>query len=79
MLLTAVDEGLGGLFFGVPVERHEAVRDALGIPANRRLVGVVALGYERERTVSPSLRRGRRAERDVVHWGRFGESEQTPS
>ena len=79
MLLTAVDEGLGGLFFGVPVERHEPVREALGIPANRRLVGVVALGYELERTVSPSLRRGRRAERDVVHWGRFGESEQTPS
>ena len=79
ILLTAVDEGLGGLFFGVPMTRHAAVRQAHGIPENRRLVGVVALGYERERTLSPSLRRGRRAEHDVVHWGRFGESGRTPS
>ncbi len=72
MLLTAVDEGLGALFFGVPPERHEAVRAAHGIPIGRRLVGVVALGHERERTTSPSLRRGRRDEADVVHWGAFG-------
>ncbi|WP_406830464.1 nitroreductase family protein [Pedococcus sp. KACC 23699] len=72
MLLTAVDEGLGALFFGVPPARHAAVRAAHGIPPGRRLVGVVALGHERERTTSPSLRRGRRDEADVVHWGGFG-------
>ncbi|QGN57531.1 nitroreductase family protein [Nostocoides sp. HKS02] len=77
MLLSAVDEGLGALFFGVPPTRHEAVRQAHGIPANRRLVGVVALGFERERTVSPSLRRGRRNHADVVHWGAYGESGET--
>ena len=32
MLLGAEDAGLGALFFGVPVERHDAVREALGIP-----------------------------------------------
>jgi nitroreductase len=78
ILLTAVDQGLGGLFFGVPPTAHEAVRQAHGIPANRRLVGVVALGYERERTTSPSLRRGRRPESDVVHWDGFGESVASP-
>jgi nitroreductase len=72
MLLTAVDEGLGALFFGVPPDRHARVREAHGIPADRRLVGVVALGHERERTTSPSLRRGRRDEAEVVHWGAFG-------
>ena len=44
MLLSAVDQGLGGLFFGVPPECHAAVRSALGIPADRRLVGVVSIG-----------------------------------
>ncbi|KQZ88588.1 nitroreductase [Phycicoccus sp. Root563] len=72
MLLTAVDEGLGALFFGVPPDRHTQVRRAHGIPQDRRLVGVVALGHERERTTSPSLRRGRRSEQEVVHRGRFG-------
>ena len=72
MLLTAVDQGVGALFFGVPPERHERVREAHGIPADRRLVGVVALGHEQARTTSPSLRRGRREEGEVVHWGGFG-------
>ena len=76
MLLSAVDEGLGALFFGIPSSRHEAVRQAHGIPANRRLVAVVALGYEQERTLSPSLRRGRRPQAEVVHWGTYGESAQ---
>jgi nitroreductase len=74
MLLSAVDEGLGALFFGVPPSCHDAVRQAHGIPANRRLVGVVALGFEQERTHSPSLRRGRRPQAEVVHWGSYGES-----
>ena len=72
MLLTAVDEGLGALFFGVPADRHDAVREAHGIPADRRVVGVVALGHEATRTTSPSLRRGRRPASQVVHWGAFG-------
>ncbi len=32
ILLTATDEGLGSLFFGVPPERHDAVHEAFGIP-----------------------------------------------
>lgn len=72
MLLTAVDLGLGGLFFGVPVERHGQVREAFGIPEDRRFVGVVALGYAAADRRSPSLRRGRRPVGEVAHAGRFG-------
>ena len=44
MLLTAVDEGLGALFFGVPPARRQDVLSAYGIPQDRRLVGVVSIG-----------------------------------
>ena len=44
MLLGAVDEGLGGLFFGVPEERVTAVHELFGVPATHHLVGVVAVG-----------------------------------
>lgn len=72
MLLTAVDEGLSGCFFGVPGPRHGAVLAELGAPPGRRIVGVVSLGYRAPDRRSPSLRRGRRPFDDVVHEGRFG-------
>jgi nitroreductase len=72
MLLAAVDEGIGALFFGVPAGRHEQVRRAHGIPENRRLVGVVALGFEASRADGSSRTRPRREAGDVVHWGHFG-------
>ncbi len=78
ILLTAVDHGLGGCFFGVPPTRHEAVRAALDIPADRRFVGVVSLGYAVPHPKSPSLRRGRRELTEVAHWGRFGEHDPAP-
>lgn len=74
MLLAAVDEGLGALFFGVPPARHDAVRAAHGIPRNRRLVGVVALGHELARTEGSAAVRSRRPAQDVVHWGSFSGS-----
>ncbi|HYN29570.1 MAG TPA: nitroreductase family protein [Dermatophilaceae bacterium] len=79
VLLGAVDAGLGALFFGVPAERHQAVRAALEVPADRRLVGVVALGHEAARVRSPSLRRGRRGVEQVLSLGRFGASAAAPS
>jgi nitroreductase len=72
ILLTAVDEGLGGCFFGVPPGRHAAVLAAFGVPADRRVVGVVSLGHPAPDRRSPSLRRGRRPAAEVVHRGRFG-------
>ena len=44
ILLTAVDEGLGGLFFGVPPAHHDAVKVAFGIPSGRAIVGWAGVG-----------------------------------
>jgi nitroreductase len=72
MLLTAVEEGLGACFFGVPTERVDALREAFGVPASHRPVGVVSVGYPGgDDRRSPSLRRGRRGVEDVVHRGRW--------
>lgn len=76
LLLGAVDDGIGGLFLGVPPARHDAVRAALAIPAGRRLVGVVALGRPRADAARPGSRGGshrpdRRPFEEVVHVGRF--------
>jgi nitroreductase len=74
MLLAAVDEGLGALLFGVPAARVDAVRRAHGIPSDRHVVGVVALGHERTRVEGSSRRRPRRPAAQVVHRGSYGES-----
>ncbi len=72
MLLTAVDEGLGACFFGVPADRVDPLRQAFGVPATHRPVGVVAVGYPgADDRRSPSLRRGRRGVDEVVHRGRW--------
>jgi nitroreductase len=70
MLLTAVDEGLGACFFGVPPQRIPAFRTAFGVPPDYRPVGCVSIGYpgDDDRR-SPSLRRGRRPLEEVVHRG----------
>lgn len=73
MLLVGADEGLGGLFFGVPVDRCTQVRDTFGIPSDRSMVGVVALGHPRSQKPSGSTRsRRRRPTGEVVHDGAFG-------
>ncbi len=72
MLLTAVDEGLGACFFGVPPERVAGLRAAFGVPAPYSPVGCLSIGYPGEADVrSPSLRRGRRGTDEVVHRGRW--------
>jgi len=70
MLLTAVDEGLGACFFGVPAQRLDTFRAAFGVPAEFRPVGCMSIGYpgDDDRR-SPSLRRGRRPVEEVVHRG----------
>jgi nitroreductase len=70
MLLTAVDEGLGACFFGVPPERIPGFRAAFGVPEEFRPVGCVSVGYPgSDDRRSPSLRRGRRPVDEVVHRG----------
>ncbi|HEY8882550.1 MAG TPA: nitroreductase family protein [Dermatophilaceae bacterium] len=72
ILLTAVDEGLGGCFFGAPPETHEDVFEAFTIPHDRNLVGVVSVGYPVPHAKSGSLKRGLRGLDQVAHYGRFG-------
>ncbi len=72
LLLGAVDVGLASCFFGVPPSRHAATCEAFGIPPDRRIVGIVSLGYGAPDRRSPSLDRGRRPLAEVVHTGRFG-------
>lgn len=74
ILLGAHEVGLGALFFGVPAQRHDAVRAAFGIPDTLRLVGAIAIGHPRPGPRSRSLRRGRRGNQEVISWGRYGES-----
>ena len=69
VLLTAVDAGLGALFFAV--FHPEAVREAFGVPDAYEPVGAIAVGYPLPDEPSPSLVRGRRPAADVVHRGRW--------
>jgi len=71
MLLTAVDEGLGGCFFGIPAQRVGAFRAAFGVPDDHTPVGAVTVGHPAPDRRSPSLRRGRRPMSEVVHRGRW--------
>jgi nitroreductase len=69
MQLTAVDAGLGCLFFGVfEVERF---REAFGVPDAYTPVGALAIGHPLPDEPSPSLSRGRRPSDAVVHRGRW--------
>ncbi len=75
MLLRAVDLGLGACFFGVPVDRIDAVHTAFGVPDELLNVGVVSLGHavvqgDRGSRGSPA-RRSRRPAEDLIHRGRW--------
>jgi nitroreductase len=73
MLLTAVDEGLGALFFGVFPERMASFRAAFGVPDAYTPIGAIAVGWEADEgdRPSPSLKRGRRPPSEVVHRRRW--------
>ena len=72
LLLLAEERGLGALYFGI--FRHADVLLAeLGVPANVRQVGAIALGH-RAADDAPSgsaTSRPRRPAEDVIHLGRW--------
>ena len=72
MLLTAVDEGLGACFFGIPPGRTNVLRDAFGIPGDHEPIGAVAIGHPAPGGVagSAATRRRRRID-EVVHRGQW--------
>jgi nitroreductase len=72
ILQTAVDLGLGALFFGIFPARMAAFRAAFGVPDAYTPIGAITIGHPAPDTPSPSLRRGRRPASDVVHRGSWG-------
>jgi nitroreductase len=71
ILQTAVDEGLGACFFGIPAERTKAFRAEFGVPENHQPIGAITVGHPAPDRPSPSLRRGRRDMEEVAHFGHW--------
>lgn len=73
ILLTAVDEGLGSCFFGIPPSRQDVLLREFGVPDEFSPVGAITLGYE-ARSGTPggsSTSRPRRPMQEVVHRGHW--------
>jgi nitroreductase len=67
VLLTAVDAGLGALFFGI--SDPSAFRSAYGIPAAYEPIGAIVIGYPAPARRSGSLKRGHRSPTQIIHRG----------
>jgi nitroreductase len=70
ILQTAVDEGLGAVYFGIVPEQVEGFREAFGVPADHEPIGAIAIGHSAETSVR-DLRSRRRPLADVVHYGHW--------
>lgn len=69
LLLGAVDEGLVAAFAGLPeAANYDVLRSVLGIPAEVTPVGVIPVGYRAQDKRSGSLKRGRKAEEEYMHF-----------
>jgi nitroreductase len=68
VLLAAVDEGLGGWFFGI-THGERALLDRYGVPSHLRPIGIIGLGYraEDETATGSWTRRPRRPLEEQVH------------
>ena len=72
MLLTAVDEGLGALFFGLyPPENLPRFRGSFGIPDEYEPIGAIAVGHPAADDIPSSAARGRLPLDEVVHRSRW--------
>jgi nitroreductase len=66
ILQTAVDEGLGALYFGIVPEAVEPFRAAFGVPDDHEPIGAVAIGHE-DGAERRDLRSRRRPLDEMVH------------
>jgi nitroreductase len=72
MLLTAVDEGLGALFFGLPPDVTTRFRQAFGVPEGYVPIGAVAVGHRTDDPGRGSADTRRRIPvEELVHRGRW--------
>lgn len=70
ILQTAVDAGLGGCFFGIPVDKLAAVRSEFAIAEDFDPIGVITLGHRAADTGNAgSAGRRRKPLADVTHRG----------
>jgi nitroreductase len=70
ILLAAVDEGLGALFFGIfPPKNVPALLRGFGVPTEFEPIGAIAVGHPGEDLVASSAGRGRKPLEDVIHRG----------
>ena len=70
ILLTAVDAGLGAVFFGVWDQAR--FRETFGVPDELTAIGTIAIGYAKPHDrPSPSLKRGHRPTEQVIHKGNW--------
>ncbi|GAA3862756.1 hypothetical protein GCM10022381_03600 [Leifsonia kafniensis] len=71
VLQTAVDEGLGGCFFGLPPARVDAFRAEFGVPEEYSPVGAITIGHPETPgvTTGSPTRRARKHLDEVVHRG----------
>jgi nitroreductase len=79
VLLAAVEEGVGALFFGLSWGEGRLMRD-LGVPEGCRPIGAVGLGYpldDAPRVGSMYSLRRRRLE-TMVHFGRWRDGAEVP-
>lgn len=72
MMMKAVDEGVGGWFFGFAAGEKELL-EGLGVPDGLRPIGALALGYqaERDRKAGSSVTIRRRTMDELIHRGRW--------
>jgi nitroreductase len=73
MLLSAVDEGLGAVFFGIPPENIPAFRTLYGVPEEWVPIGTVAIGYRDpgEAQAGSAFSSQRKPLADLVHRARW--------
>ncbi|MDX8032866.1 nitroreductase family protein [Lentzea sp. BCCO 10_0856] len=74
ILQTAVDEGLGAVFFGTSKDEWPALRAEFGVPDIYSPIGMIAIGHPAEEGVSEgaSPRTRKRLPFDeMVHWGQW--------
>ena len=70
ILQTAVDEGLGAVYFGIVPQAVARFRSAFAVPDDHEPIGAIAIGYDGE-TEKRDLRSRRRNLDDLVHYGRW--------